>query len=67
MWIFSSKDNTWVNTDMCLRLFQDGGAGWGFKSFDGQVTHISDEEYDKAKEFFTKRHDKPRPPKEDEA
>lgn len=59
MWIYSNAENTWVNTDKCLRLFRDGGVGWGFKSEDGQVTHITEDEYDKAKDFFSKRCGKP--------
>lgn len=59
MWIYSSIENTWVNADKCLRLFQDGGAGWGLKSDDGQVTHITNEEYQKLVECFSKKGDHP--------
>lgn len=59
MWIFSNSENTWVNLDKCVRLFRDGGAGWGFKSEDGQVTHVSDEEYNGIKEFLTKKRERP--------
>lgn len=55
MWIYSSKESTWVNTERCLRLFRDGGAGWGFKSEDGQVTHITDDEYNKFSEIFNRK------------
>lgn len=58
MWIYCSQESTWVNTDKCLRLFRDGGSGWGFKSDDGQVTHLTNDEMEKVKEFFTRKPDK---------
>lgn len=52
MWIFSSRDNEWINTEKCLRLFRDGQNGWAFLQQDGQAVHITDEEYDKALNFI---------------
>lgn len=48
MWIFSSKENEWINIEYCSRLFRDGREGWAFMMRDGQAVHLTDEEYENA-------------------
>lgn len=50
MWIYNNQTSTWINLEYATRIFKDGINGWAVKQTDGQVTYISDEEYEKVGE-----------------
>lgn len=47
MWIFSNKQNVWVNLNMAQRISKDGSGGYIITSVDGINTVIDQDTYDK--------------------
>ncbi len=47
MWIFSKKQNVWVNLNMAQRISKDGSGGYIITSVDGTNTVIDQDTYDK--------------------
>lgn len=47
MWIFSNKQNVWVNLNMAQRISKDGSGGYIITSVDGTNTVIDQDTYDK--------------------
>lgn len=48
MWVYSNKQNVWVNLDKAVRISKDGNGGYLVTSIDGKSISIDNDTYEKA-------------------
>lgn len=52
MWVYSNKQNAWVNLDKAVRISKDGNGGYLVTSIDGKSISIDKETYEKALKYI---------------
>lgn len=52
MWIFSKKQNVWVNLETAIRISKDGNGGYLVTSIDGKNTSIDSTTYENAQKWI---------------